>query len=1644
MSPTVAQTRYEIREALGRGGMGVVYKAFDTVMKREVALKTLLDIQDRAALDLFYKEWGILASIVHPNIVEIYDIGEMEHEGRVRPYFVMPLLPGRTLDRLIKDSSHRLTVERSVEIISQTCRGLQVAHERGLVHRDLKPSNIFVMVDDSVKIIDFGVVHLVDAHSTGLKGTLAYMSPEQVQMKPPSPASDIFSLGVIAYETLTLRRPFTGTTETEVARNILQQIPPPVSEITPAVCQAISQVVHKAMAKQSWHRFASAREFGETLQKALHNQPIECFDAARVRPRLEKASAAFEAAEIEFASEVLAELEAEGHIDPEIATLRRRIDQTLRQSTIRQLLESARRCFQDQEYPLALRKIQEALQLDPEHADALALKGRVEQERREKKADEWLQLAREHLENCSFTHARTALHSLLELKSGDTQALQLLAEVDRREQEHLRIRQEKAQLHQAALDHWQKGEVSSALSKLERLVELEHRAPDIDPKHSATFQKLYNEVRSEHDAIRNGYETARTALASDNVAQATAICDEYLAKYPGHALFQALKYDAEDRQRQKLSALIAETDRKVEEEPDLDRRLSILEEVLRLFPGEPHFERAIRLVRDKRELVNSIVSRARMHEERGQFNEALDQWKILRTIHTRYPGLDFEIERLVKRRDQQARTDAKTDWVQQIDRHVESGDYERAIECARSALADFPGDAELTELLNLATRAAERSGEAILLLDRFREHWAGNRFDEAFAVLRKARQIDPRNSVVRAVLVDALLQRARAVIEADANAAEELVKEALELDPNSAPAKSLRTQIDDHKQNQYVAWCTTQARRLQAAGEVENARVIVEQGLASYPKDPRLLQAHGTLSRAAQDAPPVQPRTREFDELQRILERLKTAAELSTAQLDALAAMVRSLDVQYADDPEVQALVEAIQQILADRCALQAVSTPGPPISAAPQSPAETSFRSAAGRILERILERVRPTAAKAVSATQEYAGKLRALVRQIPANQSVALAVVAALAVGILLGGFAVRLILRKHPPIRVAAASIVVPVEITTTPPGAVIRINDEVRGYANLKIGLAPGKYQLRATLDGYSPELFEFSAKPGAAVPVNLVLRPLPPVLRLFTDLDSAAILLDDRPAGDLQNGELTLNEVPAGSHTLKLSGKAGEASLPFTFQAGGIPVLSMPLEAKELAATAVAAYGGTIRMQCKCDPGKAALDGNRATTVSQFEAEWTGIPDGAHDLTAGEGPAAHKMVVETGGAPSLTLFVKSERNVGTLVITAEADDATVFINDRKLPRSLQNGRFRVPNLAVGPATVRISKDGFEPATQQVEIRKGEESRLEFRLRPRTASLTLEGAPAGAQLLIDGTPAGDVQPDGSFTAPVSPGIHTLELRKSGFKPRIFQKEFPAGAGVRLAAAETALQSATGSLRLRVTPAGASVSLRRDGEPATPARTLTEGTTVLPEGRYILSASAPGYAGFTGNLEIAPGVVHPFEVQLKPLSAPAAAPVSAAPKQPPSDWDASVRWVTQGAWMVKQGGDFIPFRANPTAGRFAFSLTLRKGKRLRWVLSRVDDRNYALFELDKKYFYRSQVVDGKTTELAKVLHRAGETGTYSLIVEVTQHGIAHSIRIGQAWSPLDSWQDPTRDFPAGRFGFFIPGRDEIGLADFSFTPR
>jgi serine/threonine protein kinase len=908
--------RYEIHEVLGEGGMGIVYRALDPAMNnREVTVKTIKDPQDKAALELFKREINVLASLSHPNIVAIYDIGEIEEGGAKRPYFVMPLLKGVTLQELINASSPRLTVERSVYMISQICRGLQFAHENQLVHRDLKPSNLFVLHDDSVKVIDFGVAHLANHLTvTGLKGTFMYMAPEQVQRKQPSALSDQFSVAVVCYEMLARRHPFSTSGQEDLEEAILHYNPPPVSDFNPLVNPSISQVIHKALAKKPLYRFASIREFSDCLERARRNEPIDIFNPERIGPRLERARKAFEAGDLDDATEIISELEAENYLAPEIAQLQKQIEETRRTRTVRQLLETAQRRFNEEEYIRALQKVQEALDLDPTNTEAFRLKGAIDSKRSATQIEEWLRVAGQHLENRSYAHARQALGKVLDFRPKEVRAQTLLAEVERQEQEHIKLRSEKQQAYQSALHAYERGEVNSALNKLERLLDLDRRAPDsTSPEMGTAYQKLYEEVRSKHDHLSYQEAEARRLLNEGDFAAARSICDEVLTAYPTNVLFRFLRDDVEQADRLEISAFIARVEREVAAERDLNCKVSILREARDKYPSEPRLEQSLQQVQARRDRVDVIASRARALEEAAQFSEAIEQWQMLRSIYPQYPGLDIEIDRLHRRREQRARDDVKAQWISLIDQALALRNYARATTLTADALKEFPGDAELAAMASVSDQQQARTLEADEKANRGKQMYGGGLPQEGLELLREACRLDPQSLSARSALLETLLNEATRQVDLDWRAAEPFVREALELDPSNPLAKSLGTLIQDKQQGEEVSLALATAREMQARRNTRGAIQELDKVGARYPQEKRLAQFRAVLFEGLSTDERAELRA---DDLKEVTDLVKESKE--TSDVDALESIFKKTHVyvRYRNDAEFRGPLSEIEERL--------------------------------------------------------------------------------------------------------------------------------------------------------------------------------------------------------------------------------------------------------------------------------------------------------------------------------------------------------------------------------------------------------------------------------------------------------------------------------------------------------------------------------------------------------------------------------------------------------------------------------------------------------------------------------------------------------------------------------------------------------
>jgi serine/threonine protein kinase/ABC-type phosphate/phosphonate transport system substrate-binding protein len=281
---------YELMDQLGRGGMGVVYRAYQKSLKRIVALKMILDTKQNSpgAARRFQIEAEAAARLLHPNIVRLYEFGLEEEQ----PFFTMEWIDGESLSRRIARGDYlagdipnhpesRQRMVRAVELVVKIARAVQYAHERGVIHRDIKPANILTDQNGEPHLTDFGLAKLAKDTSTivsdsgSVAGTPAYMAPEQARAERLSPAADIYSLGVVLYELLTGKPPFSAATPLETLRLITDHEPPDPSKVTGGRVDAdLATICRKCLEKQPAARYGSAQEMADDLTRWLAHEPI--------------------------------------------------------------------------------------------------------------------------------------------------------------------------------------------------------------------------------------------------------------------------------------------------------------------------------------------------------------------------------------------------------------------------------------------------------------------------------------------------------------------------------------------------------------------------------------------------------------------------------------------------------------------------------------------------------------------------------------------------------------------------------------------------------------------------------------------------------------------------------------------------------------------------------------------------------------------------------------------------------------------------------------------------------------------------------------------------------------------------------------------------------------------------------------------------------------------------------------------------------------------------------------------------------------------------------------------------------------------------------------------------------------------------
>ena len=606
---------------------------------------------------------------------------------------------------------------------------------------------------------------------------------------------------------------------------------------------------------------------------------------------------------------------------------------------------------------------------------------------------------------------------------------------------------------------------------------------------------------------------------------------------------------------------------------------------------------------------------------------------------------------------------------------------------------------------------------------------------------------------------------------------------------------------------------------------------------------------------------------------------------------------------------------------------------------------------------------------------------------------------------------------------------------INITTVPPGAHIQINGEERCTSPCKLQLAPGDYRVQAQLEGYDPTLSPHSLVAGQPpVEVTMTLTSQAQSLRIFSDI-AGKVQIDGKPQGEIAEGSFILDRVPAGPHTVFISGSNAGASFAFEVTPGKAPEIKGPTTANNLLAVVVSNAGNVARMQASIGPLKTMLDGKEQPAIAASGTDFPSVPNGDHELVLGEGKDQKKIQVSFLPTPTLTAYLRSDVNLGNLVVVTNPpeDDVMVLVNGRPLRRT-SRGALRAL-LPPGKISVRVSKEGFEAVTDQVaEVKKGEDTRLEFKLKslPRVATLRIKAGTSGATILLDGREVGKVNAEGNFqTGGVAPGDHEIEFRMAGFLNRKLARTFKAGETVEVA--NEALAKDLGIISLMLSPGDTKVTYRHESEPERPA----SGTTIanLVPGRYFVTGKAAGYKDKTVPITISGGQTAVVDLTLAKDT-----PVVVTPTvRNGSIRDFAPGWTADGDQFTHAGTPSA-FGVVPAVGNFRFKVQLIKGgvlnKRIRWAVGYVDGKNHTAFELEKNKFRHIAVSNGKQNR--GPASDAPPSDVYDVAIEVAPGRITTRVN----GVVVDQVIDPP-NLTSGKFIFLLGDKDELGISGFSFSP-
>ncbi|WP_323745377.1 protein kinase domain-containing protein [Paludibaculum fermentans] len=981
--------KYEIAAELGRGGFGRVYRAFDPVVSRPVAIKVLTESADAAMLARFRNEASAAGNLHHKNIVTIHDFGE----DRGMAYIVMELLEGEDLNEAIH-RKRELTLLQKMHVMSQVAEGLHCAHANGVLHRDVKPANIMLLPDLTVKIMDFGIARLVDGEGTRLTqqgylvGSIPYMSPEQFLGAETDGLCDIFAYGVIYYELLTGKHPFSGPTAPAVMASIMNQEPRSLKEYLSECPPALAEVVHRAMAKDRSLRYQSIEECRLDAEPIMMELQYE--EAVSL---LSEAQGHFVSGEFNAASKILKRVL---ELDPGNRSARR-LRENVREATRRQALkhevdalrskghaELQSRRFQD-----AVRWFENALALDPSNSQLIAL---VEQARslleQSRRAAELITSAKKGLEHNDLTGAFKHASEAAESDPENPEAMQLLDEIRRQMQERDRGQRLKAELSRVQAMFLMQS-IDEAIAALTDLSAKFPGSPEVAS--SMERAQVLKKEQLHRQRLQQYLDATRQLLRENRLEEALVLAEGLAKEFPDHrevvGLLGFIRDELRLKQKAEFAAATAGDAVALRKGGQYAQAVERLEDGLRQYPGEQLLLETLQAtIADwsaykRRAAVSEAVQGCQELIEKQMLAEALH---LIDSSLNKFAG-DESLLQL--RRDaeaalaQQRRTQAIRGIEEDARSYLKGGRPGKAIPLLRHGIVRFPGEPLLLSLLEEAEQAIQALQQAEAferMRQRLRELTSACDFEQARSVLDQgARDFPERGEAIRSLLTEtAAAKRAwereqaleRELAKADSlfrrgffEEALDVTREALAAHPGSARLRELRAKIEagwaKHQRDQAVRQVVEEAQRQLGEDRVSEAIATLEGALARFPGDSQIQPLMATARQRLQ----IAQQAGEVEKIRAQATGLAARENYSEAiqllnqaiQLYPDAAVLRETHKAVCDSQEAwrkrQAVARALEEAAAlrDRGSLdQALQMVGDALHAHPQEPELLSIRA--------------------------------------------------------------------------------------------------------------------------------------------------------------------------------------------------------------------------------------------------------------------------------------------------------------------------------------------------------------------------------------------------------------------------------------------------------------------------------------------------------------------------------------------------------------------------------------------------------------------------------------------------------------------------------------------------------------------------